>query len=181
MVLCKFCRGEAAKLWECAGVRALQWTFQCFLFVFSMKEEITRVYQYICHATELCLVLWVWLMILKVFSCGQGTEKYAENCFRSLCYTLQQEKASLLYFCEFPHNALCLFGMQNESWKEGETKLIKLFEISFSTQSPSLTVFFLFAKTECLDTFILNWQYSRTERSDLHFLGEDISFAWEYI
>lgn len=77
----------------------------CFLFVFSMKEEIIRVYQYICHATELCLVLRVCLMILTVFFYGQGTEKKCRELFLvillAVLHTLLQENASLLYFCEF--------------------------------------------------------------------------------
>lgn len=55
-----------------------------------------------------------------------------------------------------------------------KVKLIALFEISFPSQSLSLAVFSLFAKTECLDLFMLNWQYSRIETSNLHFLGQDI-------
>lgn len=73
-------------------------------------------------------------MVLTIFFCSQGTEKYAEKYFILLAvlHTSLQEKSKSIVILGLSMNALFLFGMQRNHQKETTVKLIK-FEISLST------------------------------------------------
>lgn len=88
-----------------------------FSFCVFHEGENHQSMLYICHDTEIRLVLWVWLTALTVFFLWSRHRKKCREQFLiillAVLHTLLQEKATLLYFCEFPHNAFFLFGMQN--------------------------------------------------------------------